>query len=67
MRVRHRILVALLVIMLLAECTHRQPVVEQPLTQGWMLTGDTLINKLSVTVPSVVQQNLYDAGLIPHP
>ena len=67
MRVRHRILVALSVIMLLAECTHRQPVVEQPLTQGWMLTGDTLINKLSVTVPSVVQQNLYDAGLIPHP
>ena len=35
--------------------------------QNWTLTGDTLNVNLSVNVPSVVQQNLYDAGLIPHP
>lgn len=51
----------------LVSCTHRQPVVEQSLSDGWALTGDTLSINLPVSVPSVVQQNLYDAGLIPHP
>lgn len=51
----------------LAACSHRQNVIEQDLGQNWTLTGDTLNVNLSVTVPSVVQQNLYDAGLIPHP
>lgn len=40
---------------------------EQTLSQGWTLTGDTLNINLTVDVPSVVQENLYDAGLIPHP
>ena len=48
----------------LAACTHRQPVVEQSLSDGWTLTGDTLDINLSVNVPSVVQQNLYDAGIM---
>ena len=53
---------------LLAACGHRQNVVEQPLNDGWALSGDTLdIDNLPVSVPSVVQQNLYEAGLIPHP
>ena len=55
------------VFLALAACTQTNPVVEQPLNQGWTLTGDTLGINLSVSVPSVVQQNLYDAGLIPHP
>ena len=48
-------------------CTQRQNVIEQDLGQNWTLTGDTLNINLQVDVPSVVQQNLYDAGLIPHP
>ena len=52
---------------LLAACSHRPNVIEQTLSQNWTLTGDTLDIHLPVTVPSVVQQNLYDAGLIPHP
>ncbi|MBR4391968.1 MAG: glycoside hydrolase family 2 protein [Bacteroidales bacterium] len=41
---------------------------EQSLSQGWTLTGDTLdIRDMPVTMPSVVQQNLYEAGLVPHP
>ena len=52
---------------LLAACSHRSNVVEQDLGQNWTLTGDTLAINLPVTIPSVVQQNLYDAGLIPHP
>ena len=48
-------------------CGHRQSVVEQSLNEGWTLRGDTLDIDLPVGVPSVVQQNLYEAGLIPHP
>ena len=62
-----RILFSLVVLFALSACSQRQPVVEQPLSQNWTLTGDTLSINLDVTVPSVVQQNLYDAGLIPHP
>ena len=61
------ILSALSLILALSACTHSS-IVEQNLSQGWTLTGDTLnIRELPVNVPSVVQQNLYDAGLIPHP
>ena len=42
-------------------------VVEQSLNQGWTLTGDTLNINMQVDVPSVVQQSLYENGLIPHP
>ena len=42
-------------------------VVVQLLNQGWTLTGDTLDINMQVDVPSVVQQSLYDNGLIPHP
>ena len=63
---RHIILVFSLII-LFVSCSKHQNVVEQALSQGWTLTGDTLDINLPVNVPSVVQQNLYDAGLIPHP
>ena len=42
-------------------------VIEQSLNQGWTLTGDTLDINMKVDVPSVVQQSLYENGLIPHP
>ena len=45
----------------------KQNVVEQSLNQGWTLTGDTLSINMQVDVPSVVQQSLYENGLIPHP
>ena len=55
-------------LMMMFACGHRQAVIEQDLSQGWTLSGDSLgIDALPVTIPSVVQQNLYDAGLIPHP
>ena len=45
----------------------KQNVVVQSLNQGWTLTGDTLNINMQVDVPSVVQQSLYENGLIPHP
>ena len=45
----------------------KQNVVVQLLNQGWTLTGDTLDINMQVDVPSVVQQSLYENGLIPHP
>ncbi len=42
-------------------------VIEQSLNEGWTLTGDTLGITMQVNVPSVVQQSLYENGLIPHP
>ena len=45
----------------------KQNVVAQLLNQGWTLTGDTLDINMQVDVPSVVQQSLYENGLIPHP
>ena len=42
-------------------------VVEQSLNQGWTLIGDTLSINIKVDVPSVVQQSLYENGIIPHP
>lgn len=63
---RHIILFFSLII-LFVSCSRHQNVVDQTLSQGWTLTGDTLNINLPVNVPSVVQQDLYDAGLIPHP
>ena len=50
-------------------CQQREKpnVVAQLLNQGWTLTGDTLNINMQVDVPSVVQQSLYENGLIPHP
>ena len=45
----------------------KQNVVVQLLNQGWTLTGDTLNINMQVDVPSVVQQSLYENGVIPHP
>ena len=42
-------------------------VIVQNLNQGWTLMGDTLNINMQVYIPSVVQQSLYENGLIPHP
>lgn len=56
-------------LMALVACQNveKHNVIEQSLNQGWTLAGDTLDINMQVDVPSVVQQNLYDNGLIPHP
>jgi beta-mannosidase len=64
-----KVLPILLLLAALAGCqTVEKPnVVEQSLNQGWTLTGDTLDINMQVDVPSVVQQSLYENGIIPHP
>ena len=42
-------------------------VIEQSLNQGWTLSDDVFSINLKVDVPSVVQQSLYENGLIEHP
>ncbi|MBQ0128429.1 MAG: hypothetical protein KBT57_01185, partial [bacterium] len=57
-----------ILILVLASCQEEtNPVKEQMLSEGWTLTGDTLGINLNVSVPSVVQTDLFDAGIIPDP
>ena len=64
-----KVLYCLLTLAVLVGCqkVESQNVVEQSLNQGWTLTGDTLSINMQVDVPSVVQQSLYENGIIPHP
>ncbi len=62
-----RIALFLLILVALASCTNRQYVFEQYLDRGWTLTSDTLAPMKNFAVPSVVQQTLSDAGVIPYP
>lgn len=61
-------LISLLLLALFGcQTAEKQNVVVQSLNQGWTLTGDTLSINMQVDVPSVVQQSLYENGIIPHP
>ncbi len=60
-------LILLAIVFTACQQVEKQNVIEQSLNQGWTLTGDTLDINLQVDVPSVVQQSLYENGLIPHP
>ena len=51
----------------LASCSNIPTNVSQSLNSDWHLTTDTLNIDLQVVVPSVVQTDLYAAGIIPHP
>lgn len=64
-----KVLFCFLALAVLVGCqkAESQNVIEQSLNQGWTLTGDTLSIKMQVDVPSVVQQSLYENGVIPHP
>ena len=57
----------LLFVFVCCQKVEKPNVVVQNLNQGWTLTGDTLDINMQVNVPSVVQQSLYENGLIPHP
>ena len=56
-----------LVLLLGCQKVETYNVIVQPLNEGWTLTGDTLSINMQVNVPSVVQQSLYENGIIPHP
>ncbi len=60
-------LILLIIAFTACQQVEKQNVVVQLLNQGWTLTGDTLDINMQVDVPSVVQQSLYENGLIPHP
>ena len=68
-RTMKKVLYCLVALTVLVGCqkVEKQNVIEQSLNQGWTLTGDTLSINMQVDVPSVVQQSLYENGLIPHP
>jgi beta-mannosidase len=68
-RTMKKVLYCLVALTVLVGCqkVEKQNVIEQSLNQGWTLTGDTLSINMQVDVPSVVQQSLYEKGLIPHP
>ena len=56
-----------LVLLLGCQKVETYNVIVQPLNEGWTLTGDTLSINMQLNVPSVVQQSLYENGIIPHP
>ena len=60
-------LILLIIAFTACQQVEKQNVVVQLLNQGWTLTGDTLDINMQIDVPSVVQQSLYDNGLILHP
>ena len=62
-----RVVIFLSLLFALASCTNRNYVFEQHIDRGWTLASDTLDTLRYFTVPSVAQQTLFDAGLIPHP
>lgn len=53
--------------LLMMSCVKFSNTATQGLNGGWNLKTDTLNIDLQVDVPSVVQTDLFDAGLIPHP
>ena len=60
-------LILLIIAFTACQQVEKPNVIVQSLNQGWTLMGDTLDINMQVDVPSVVQQSLYDNGLIPHP
>lgn len=54
-------------IVLAVSCTTKHHEIYQSLNVGWNLKTDTLSIDIQVDIPSVVQADLYQNGLIPHP
>lgn len=66
--VKKLIFLSCLVIVGLTSCSDNDGVTEyRSLSQGWTVTTDTLDLSIDVSLPSVIQNDLYEAGLIPHP
>lgn len=60
-------LIFFLIPLILSSCIGKNHFSYQSLNSGWNLQTDTLSIDLQVDIPSVVQANLYENGLIPHP
>jgi len=56
-----------LIPLILSSCIGKNHFSYQSLNSGWNLQTDTLSIDLRVDIPSVVQADLYENGLIPHP
>ena len=63
-----RCLIVLLSLFLFVSCGEKRtnPLIKN-LDQSWVVTTDTLNIKMQVDVPSVIQADMYENGLIPHP
>lgn len=64
---RLSILLILLLLLILNSCVGSRHESSQSLNSGWNLKTDTLSIDLQVDIPSVVQADLYESGLIPNP
>lgn len=60
-------LIFFLIPLILSSCIGKNHFSYQSLNSGWNLQTDTLSIDLQVDIPSVVQADLYENGLIPHP
>ena len=65
---RNCCLIVLLSLFLFVSCGEKRtnPLI-QNLDQSWVVTTDTLDIKMQVDIPSVIQADMYENGLIPHP
>ena len=66
MRIRNAFVVV--AFLMLFSCAEKRtnPLV-QNLDESWIVTTDTLDIKMQVNIPSVIQADMYENGLIPHP
>ena len=65
---KSRCFIVLLSLFLFVSCGEKRtnPLI-QNLDKSWTVTTDTLNIKMQVDVPSVIQADMYENGLIPHP
>ncbi len=65
---KSRCFIALLYLFLLVSCgeKHTNPLI-QNIDKSWIVTTDTLDIKMRVDIPSIIQADMYENGLIPHP
>ena len=66
MKIRNLLVMA--AFLMLFSCAEKRanPLI-QNLDKSWIVTTDTLNIKMEVDVPSVIQADMYENGLIPHP
>lgn len=66
MKIRSLIVIA--AFLMLFSCAEKRtnPLI-QNLDKSWVVTTDTLDIKMQVDIPSVIQADMYENGLIPHP
>lgn len=66
MKIRNFIVVAALLMLFSCAEKRTNPLI-QNLDNSWIVTTDTLNVKMQVDIPSIIQADMYENGLIPHP